>query len=274
MAKKKTDPKKSKLGRLKRNLFTAGLVLLIIYFGVHIISRTEGARSALADKISNGTRQLVSIEECGATPLMGLWIKGLSFTGVEMPEVKVSFNWLAFLSKDKPLVDQLRIEKLEIRFNRVPSTGNWDPLVLHGVGSRLGAVMGLNPADAVQDDSLPKFPPYVINAKTLLQLRRGKVVWNDERGRELAYLSDADVTVRDSGFVDRKAIQTIVECGHIKLASDRVLRDFRMEAFRVQGSSWVTVLEMGDSNGEYPEFASDTLWQDLNLHLNQLLDLR
>jgi len=31
---------------------------------------------------------------------------------------------------------------------------------------------------------------------------------------------------------------------------------------------------MADSHGEYPEFATETLWQDLNLHLNQLSEIR
>ena len=97
MAKKKVAPKKVPLKeRWKRGLITAGLVALILYIGVHIISRTEGARSAIADKLSNGTRQQISIEHCGATPLLGLRLKRLSFQGVEMPDVKMSFNWLSF----------------------------------------------------------------------------------------------------------------------------------------------------------------------------------
>ena len=54
----------------------------------------------------------------------------------------------------------------------------------------------------------------------------------------------------------------------------RGLREFRLEAFRIEGSSVVTVLDMADSNGEYEEFASDTLWQDLNTHLNQLSSMQ
>jgi hypothetical protein len=274
MAKKKTKEKPSRWQRIKRNAITVAVVAFILYIGVHMLSRTDGVRAAVADKISNGTRQPVSIEACGATPLLGLRIEGLSFPGVEMFDIKLSFNWFALLTKDRPLVKQLSIEKMEVRFRRVPVTGSWDPLVLNGVGQRLGAVMGLNPVIVQDNDELPKFPSFVINQKTLLQVKRGKVVWNDEQGRELAYISDADMTIRAGSFINRKVLQTIVECGHIKLASHRVLRNFRLEAFRVEGSGWVTVLEMADSNGQYPEFASDTLWQDLNVHLNQLLDIR
>ena len=270
MAKKKVVSKKV---RWKRNFITTGLVLLVLYIGAHVISRTEGFRSAVADKLSNGTRQQISIDACAATPLLGLRLKGLRFQGVEMPDVKMSFNGLSFLSKATPFVKQLRIQGLEIQFNRIPTSGNWEPLVLHGVGSRLGAVLGLNPVLS-DDDSLPKFPPYAINEKTLLQLDRAKVVWKDEKGREIAYITEADLKLRSGTFIKRKVIQTIIQCGHVKLASGQALRDFRLETFRIEGSSIVTVLNMADSNGEYGEFSSATLWQDLNLHLHQLSEMK
>jgi hypothetical protein len=275
MAKKKAVAKKGNIrGRLKRNLIASLVVVLILYGGAHIITRTEGMRFAVADKISNGTRQPVAIEHCGATPLLGMRLKGLYFQGVQMPDVKMSFNWFFFLSKGKPFVKQLRIQEMEIQFQRVPSSGNWEPLVLNGVGSRLGAVLGLNPVQMGDDDSLPKFPAYAINAKTLLQLDRAKVVWRDENGREIAYITEADLQVEPGLFIKRKVIQTIFECGHIKLASGRALRDFRLEAFRIEGSDLVTVLDMADSNGQYDEFASPTLWQELNLRLNLLTEIR
>ncbi|MDF7798718.1 hypothetical protein P4C99_04545 [Pontiellaceae bacterium B1224] len=271
---KKTAPKKSRLQRWKRNIITALVLVVILYIGAHIISRMEGSRQLVADKLSSGTRQQISIEKCGMTPLMGLRIKGLAFQGVEMPDVKMSFNWFSFLSKETPFIKELRIKGMEMRFRRIPTTGNWEPLVLNGIGSRMGAVLGLNPSQMGNDQSLPKFPPYVINAKTLLQLERSKVVWKDENGREIAYITEADLRLKSGGFIKRKVIQTIFSCGHMKLASGSALREFRLEAFRIEGSQWVTVLDMADSNGEYAEFASSTLWQDLNLHLNQLSEIK
>lgn len=271
MARKKVEVKKNR--KLKRNGIAALLIILILYIGTHILSRTEGARSALADKISRGTRLPVALEKCGTTPLMGLRLEGLAFYGVEMPEVKVKLNWFAFFSKHKPLVRQLEIEGMEVNLKRIPANGNWEPLVLHGIGSRLGAVLGLNPVQEVSMDTLPKFPEYVINEKTLLELRRAKISWYDDRLRELAYISDADLNVKVGSFIDRKVIQTIVECGHIKLASGKILRDFKMETFRIDGSGVVTVLNMADSDGQYEEFATKDLWQDLNLHLFSLSEL-
>jgi hypothetical protein len=271
MAKKKVQAEKKR--HIKRDAAAISVVLLILYIGIHILSRTEGARSMVADKISNGTRLPVALEECGTTPLLGLRLNGLAFYGVEMPEVKVSFNWGAMFSKTKPLVRKLEIDGLVASFKRIPINGNWEPLVLHGLGSRLGAVLGLNPVNGGLSDKLPRFPGYVINEKTLLELRRAKVTWYDEKARELAYISDADLDVKVGSFIDRKAIHSIVRCGHIKLASGRVLRDFRLEAFRVQGSGLVTVLDMSDSSGQYDEFASNNLWQDLNLRLYSLSEL-
>jgi hypothetical protein len=181
MAKKKAEAKKKR--HIRRNVITAVIILLILYVGIHILSRTEGARSAVADKISNGTRLPVALKGCGTTPLMGLKLDGLAFYGVEMPDVKIKFNWFAFLSKHKPLVRQLEIDGLEVNLKRIPVNGNWEPLVLHGIGSRLGAVLGLNPVQGGAMDNLPKFPAYVINDKTLLKLSRAKVIWYDEQLR-------------------------------------------------------------------------------------------
>ncbi|HEY5654004.1 MAG TPA: hypothetical protein VIR63_06520 [Pontiella sp.] len=274
MAKDKTAQTKPKKRRWKRDLATIFLFALIFYVGAHVISRTEGVRMTVADKLSNATRQQISLEKCGMTPLMGLRLQRLSFQGVEMPDVKISFNWLSFLSKEKPFVKQLRIKELDVRFCRIPDSGCWDPLVLNGVGSRLGSVLGLTPGQAVDDKTIPKFPAYAINEKTLLQLDRAKVVWRDESGREVAYITDADLKLKVSPFIRRKVVQTIAKCGHVKLASGRALRDFRLEVFRIEGSKTATVLNMADSNGEYEEFASQTLWQDLNMHLNQLAEIR
>jgi hypothetical protein len=270
MAKQKALTKKKKKGSLKRNLWASLLIVLVLYVGIHMIARTEGARSAVADKISNGTRLPVALESCGTTPLLGLRLKGLDFYGVQMPDVRVKFNWLALFSKDKPLIKQLDIQQLEVKLQRVPETGNWEPLVLHGLGRKLGAVLGLNSPPVRNDDSLPKFPAYVINGKTLVQLRRAKVVWNDELNRELAYITDIDTRIKVVGFSDRKALQTILKCGHIKLASGRLLRDFQLEAVKIDGYKPTLVLKMSDSDGEYEGFQTETLWQDLNLRLSAL----
>lgn len=263
---KKEKPKK----RHKLNAIVWLLVVLVLYIGVHVLSRTDGIRFYVADKISNGTRQLVSLDYCAATPLLGLRLKGLRFSGLEIADAKISINLLALFSKEKPLVKQLRIKGLDVRFQRIENTGGWEPLVLHGVGRRLGEVVGLESAQVAVDDSLPRFPARVINEKTLLQLERAKLVWVEESGQELARISGADLRVKSGAFIGRRALQTVVECGHIKLVNGSSLSDFRLEAFRVEGSGITTVLDMADSNGQYDEFSSATLWEELNLHLSQL----
>ncbi|QBG48699.1 hypothetical protein EGM51_15285 [Verrucomicrobia bacterium S94] len=183
--------------------------------------------------------------------------------------MKMKFNGLFFLSKETPFVRELNIRDMEMTFRQVPSTGNWEPLILSGIGRRLGAVVGFHPPDK-PDDSLPEFPPYAINTKTLLQLENAKVVWKDVNGREVAYITDAHLRFKTGRFIKRKVIQTIFQCEHLKLANGRSLRKFRLEAFRVDGSPWVTVMDMADITGQYEEFATATLWQDLNNHLNLL----
>jgi hypothetical protein len=113
--------------------------MLILYIGAHVISRTEGMRAAVADKISNGTRQPVSLGKCAMTPLLGLHLQGLGFEGVEMPDVKMSFNWLAFLSKKDPFVKQLRLHGLQIQFKRVPVSGTSDSIQTRSCLRQLGA---------------------------------------------------------------------------------------------------------------------------------------
>ena len=273
MARKKTQyiPKRS---GLRRRLITTGLILLILYIGAHILSRTEGIRSLVADKISNGTRVPVSLEACGATPLLGLRLKGLLIQGANLPDVKLSFNWLAWLSKEKPFVSRLQLKDAAVSFRQVPSTGNWEPLVLQGVASRIGAVMGVNKDQSEADGELPVFPPYAINAKTRLLVSNTYVEWQDDNGRVMASIENADCKVGVKRFNKRQVVQTVVECDRITLASKRVLEEFRMETVHVEGSSWITVLEMSDIEGQYPEFATPTLWQDLNRQLNQLSDVR
>ncbi|MCK5676781.1 MAG: hypothetical protein KAH99_07180 [Verrucomicrobia bacterium] len=270
MAKKKMAAKKRDL---KRNIWAGILIGLVLYVGIHVISRTEGARAAVADKISNGTRLPVALEKCAATPLLGLHFQGLDFYGVKMPDVRVKFNWFSFLSKKKPLVSQLSIQGLEVKLRRVPETGNWEPLVLHDLGSKLGAVLGVNPVQENADNTLPRFPAYVINEKTLLQLRRAKVIWHDEQDRELAYIADVDTRIKLVAFSDRKALQTLLKCGHIKLASGHFLRDFQLEAIKIDEYKPTLILKMSDSDGEYEGFQTEILWQDLNLHVNALAEL-
>ncbi len=261
------------MARLNRNLFSTVLVMLILYAGIHALSRTEGARTAIADKISNGTRQPVALKECAATPLLGLRLKGVSFQGVEIPEAIVSFNWFSFLSHQMPFVRQLDLVGAEVKFKRVPGSGYWEPLVLNEISMRLGEAVGLESAKPSGDGVLPKFPAYVINARTMLQLRGGTVAWFDESGRELALLSGVVLGVKDGRFIDRRVLQTIIECAKIRLASGRSLDGFRLEAFRVEGADLVMVLEMSDSAGSYDAFASETLWADLNRHLAALSKL-
>ena len=96
---KKTTQKRSLTENLRRNLITTGLILLVAYAGIHILTRTNGFRGLVADKISNGTRLPVVLEHCGMSPLLNLRLKNLDFPGVRMPEVNVVFDWFAWLSK-------------------------------------------------------------------------------------------------------------------------------------------------------------------------------
>lgn len=272
MARKSAAAKKKKRN-LKRNLLSAVVIVIVLYVGIHLISRTEGARSFVTDKISNGTRLPVVVESCGATPMLGMHLRGVDFYGVQMPDVRIRFNWFALFSKKTPMVRQLEIRDLQVKLQRVPDSGNWEPLVLHGLGGKLGAVLGLNPVPGSPDETLPKFPAYVINERTLLQLHHAKVVWHDELNRELAYITDVDTRIKVGTFVDRKAIQTLLSCGHIKLASGHLLRDLQLETVKIDDYKPTIVLKMSDSDGEYEGFQSEILWQDLHLHLKALTTL-
>ncbi|QBG48698.1 hypothetical protein EGM51_15280 [Verrucomicrobia bacterium S94] len=86
MAKKKAaPPKKNRWQRFKRNAVTALIILIILYIGGHVISRLEGTRQAIADKLSNGSRQPISIEKAGMTLLCGLRLQGVRFQGWKYP---------------------------------------------------------------------------------------------------------------------------------------------------------------------------------------------
>jgi hypothetical protein len=270
---KKNKNKRTLRENLKRNILTGALIVLVAYAGIHIISRTNGARSLVADKISNGTRLPVALEHCGATPLLNLHLTDLDFYGVRMPEVKVVFDWFAWTSKERPLVKRLEVEGLEVVFRQIPTTGNWEPLVLHDLGSKFGAVVGLKPVPQSDNDELPKFPAFVINGKTLLDLHRARVLWYDADNRELAYATDVDSQVKVVDFSDRKALQVNLKCSHVKLASGHILRDFQLEAIKIDGYKPTIILQMSDSDGEYEGFQTETLWQDLYHHLSRLAEI-
>ncbi len=255
--------------RLKRRLATTAFILAILYVGAHVLSRTEGIRSLVADKISNGTRLPVTLEKCGMTPLLGLRLEGLVLQGMDLMDVEISFNWLCWLSKEKPFIDRVAIKNAEFDFRRTPA-GTWEPLVLNGIGQQLGAVVGTNAERMGQHGELPKFPAFAINAKTRLSLKNTKIVWRDPQGKELATIEKADYHVAVARLKDRKIIRSTVQCDRIRLASGRNLEDFRLETIHVAGTEWVTVLEMSDAGGEYPPFATSTLWQDLGRQLNKL----
>jgi hypothetical protein len=273
MARKKEEATKKKKRHFRRNLFFGLLILIILYTGVHLLSRTDGVRAMVVDKISDGIRLPVALESCAATPLLGLQLQGLSFSGVKMPSVHLRLNGLAWIAPDQPFVQQLDIQGLEIRLKWDPPTGRWEPLVLHPLGSQLGTVLGLAPPPTINDASLPKLPRWLINKNTILQLRHAKVVWINEQNQELASLSDANLSMETQLFTNRKVRQTLFKCERIKLASGKLLRDFQLEAFHFEHSSATTILNMTDSDGEYPPFSTPTLWQDLGQRLNALSEL-
>ena len=270
MAKKKAGNEGGRRRKFRRRLITSGLILLILYIGVQVISRTDGVRSVIIDKTSNGTRLPVSLNHCGATPALGLRLENLVLAGMDFPDVRIYFDWFHRLSKDKPFIREMRLEHAEVRFRRMPGSGRWEPLVLDGFGQRLGSVVGLRSPASQSDESALVFPPDIINAKTRLQLRDTKVMWLDEQGNELASIENADFSIRAEKLTGCRVLQAIVECDQITLASRRVLDEFRLETVHVEGSDWVNVREMSDRVGRYPEFSTSTLWQDLNIQLNKL----
>ena len=272
MAKKKKKGMTA-VEKLKRNLMTGALILLVIYIGIHIITRTGGFNRLVTDKLSNGTRLPVTLEKCGATPLLGLRLQGLDFYGVRMPDVRIKIDWFARLSKEKPLVKRLDINGLEVAFRQVPATGNWQPLVMNDLGSRFGAVVGIKPAIGAAYDELPRFPAFVINKKTLLDLHRARITWYDGQNRELAYVTDVDSQVKVVAFSDRKALQVQLDCSHVKLASGPLLRDFELEAVQIDGYEHTLIMKMGCSEGEFEGFQTKTLWEDLFHHLSQLAEI-
>lgn len=271
MAKNKQSSGNGKKTGFRQQTITLFVLVLILYVGLNVISRTEGARTLVADKISNHTRLPVTIDDCGITPLLGLHLRGLTFHGIEMDDVRVSFNWLAFPFKEKPVVHRLTIAGMEARLMRAPATRQWEPLVLHEIADRVGTVLGLEQeTPQVKDQSLPAFPEKWINSRTLLQLSRAKVVWLDEKGQELAYIADGDLKIEAGAFSGRHVARSVSECGHILLSSGELLRDFRIEAFSFEDSEVVLVLKMSERDGEYSEFSTQSLWEDLGGQLNNL----
>lgn len=270
MARKAKGGGKKTRGGLKRRVLTGFLLALILYLGAHAIARTEGVRSIVVDKISNFTHQPVALKKCAATLLLGLDLKGLAFYGVEMPNVKVEWNWLAMLSDNKPFIRRIHIQTMEVKLKRIPVSGKWDPLVLHDLGNRLGGALGLKHLPFEDDQTLPQVPDILLNEKTALKIERAKIVWRDANGNELAYVDNADATVKVVNFQGREAVQFFLTAGHLKMADGKLIRDFELETIKIDGYKPVLVVRMASAGLEYDGFESQTLWQDLFSRLGSL----
>lgn len=267
---KTEQPKK----KHNRNVMIWGVIVVVLYVGVHVLVRTDGIHSMIVDRVSTETQQSVSIEHCSAMPGLDLKLSGIHFQGVDVKSLKVSFNLFSFFSKEVPLIRRLRIQGLEVHFERSQTEDRWDPAVLRDVGARLGRVLGLGSVSRGECHLVSSVSTGLLNERTLLQLDRGTLVWFDDLGQEAARILDADITVRSDAFTGRRVMQSLVRCGHIELADGGALHDFDLEAFCIEGSEWITVLHMADSQGRYDEFSSSTLWDDLNLHLRELAGMQ
>lgn len=270
MGRKKKEEKRKK--RRGRNLFFNMLIAVILYVGIQLLSRTDGTRAFLADKLSGVIGEPVSIGRCEATPLLGLHLEKVVFRGLRMDEVHARLDWLCWVSAKRPLVAELDIRGLEAHLHRNPDTGRWDPPALNGIAAKIGTVLGLNPP--LVADSRPRFPAWAINSGTLLQLRQAKTTWYDEKGRELAYILGADLSMKIRPFIDREVRQSLFGAKEIRLASGKTLHQFHLEAFCFGGSpATAAILDMSDADGEYDPFSSTALWQDLGLQLGSLSEM-
>lgn len=270
MAKNPNPETKPTRKKRKWNLVCSLLIALILYVGIHMLIRTEGTRSMIADRISIWTKLPVSLGHCQATPLLGLRLDNLEFPGVKIPEARIKFNVFAGFLEGTPWIEKLILQEPELKLKRDAKSGQWEPFVLHKIGSHLGAVVGANKTDIPAAENLPRFPESVLNAKTIFLLERAKVHWLNESGIELAYITSIDSSVKVVAFSDRKAIQTFLKCGHIKMASGKLLRDLELETVKIEGYDPVLILKLTDSDGEYDGFQTKNLWLDLRERLAAL----
>lgn len=264
-------PKRSRRINLKRDFWIGFWGLLLLYIGIQVLVRTNGFRQVVSDKISNGTRSVVSLERCTATPLLGLHLQGLAFSGAQMPSVRVHVDWLAWTSKKRAWVRQLDFDAMNVTFSQIPDTGRWSPLVFQEVSSKLAHALGVDPmVVSAKGSVLPHFSPRLINHKTAYQFHHSKITWRDEKGRELIYLLHINSSISQIKFGKRNALFSDFECEQIKLANGSSLNAFKLEAVKIEDYKSSIILRLSDSGGEYEGFQTETFWEDLNVQLNSL----
>lgn len=254
----------------KRNLFWSLFLLIICYVGLHLLARTEGVRSYIAEQVSDAVGQPATIEQCALTPALALQMRGLVFEGVTAQEVRVGLDPLALVTRERPRMKSLQVKGLQVIFSPSADPGGWAPAVLNDIGSRLGAVLGAGSL-SVALTAMPAPPSsHWINTRTTVALYETEMIWQDSTAKEIARLTGLEAHVQSARFHTRTATQFGIECAEIRLASGAKLETVQFEAVAFSGYAPVVILAFSDRAGEYEGFQSKLIWQDLTLHLEAL----
>jgi hypothetical protein len=258
---------------LKRNVFSTVLLAAIIYAGLHFLVRTEGVQSEVVNRLADWAKEPVSLGRCSLTPLLKLRLEGLALEHAKVEEARIGVDPFALFSEERPLFRSIHIVGLEVTLRRVGGAGVWRPEILHGIGSKVGSVLGVVSGIVPDAQALPGVPERFINGDTIWTVERAKMVWKEANGVELAYLADVDSSTKVVDFSDRRARQTLIDAGHVKLASSHLIRDLELEVVQIGGYAPTLVLTMSDSAGRYDGFQTERFWEELRLRLEKLATL-
>ena len=261
------SPEKERPSLVRRSRrFALGLLFLLFlgYGGWQVISRTDGFRLWVAERLSAFLGEPVRIGRCRATLPPGLDLRDIEAGELRAGRIVLSFR---FPVKGKSAIARVRIEKPEGRFVRDAAARAWRP---HGLSSWIDAAARIagHPADAGESEKGYRFPPPLL-AGTAWTLSGASFSWVDASGNEAAAVSGGELRSEPLGTMR----DTTIDCRRLRLFSGRELTRLHGElAFfrRPHRRAVLLVLDLRADSGRCDPFSSTEPIPDLAEAIEEL----
>lgn len=197
--------------RLLRAIEVALILLAIGYVGILLVSRTDGFRSLLADRLQGAIGLPVKIDRSHAALNLDIVLEGVNTEGdgaksqpaVHARRVEVDWSPLRSLSGLSWAVNEVKIEEGDVTFATTLS-GDWEPSQLAPLSRQIAVWLGVNlkqhvksgePGAALADpeSSAQKSPGKPLMPRCRLTLRQIGMTWWASPDESLARLTGINV---------------------------------------------------------------------------------
>jgi hypothetical protein len=246
----------------RRTLFFLFLILLILYVGIQLLSRTEGGKNLIEEQLSDALSQPVSVSFFEVTPSLSLHLQGVTSEGITISDWRLSLN-PRFFQKDQPLIQKSSLEGVSIR------TGIEAPLA-HALGAILNPIFQILEIEPAENSDFSKTK--ISDPRTLFFLKDASLVFLDASQQEIAFLKKINLSSEKKAFESRLVRRFIFQAQALKQTDAPPLKEVKLELFSFAGSPFVGILKMEDQSGTYDSFGSTQPWIDLPIYFRSLHD--